>query len=327
MIRRLFILLILISPVRLFGSGLIRVNQLGYSSGAYKVAVFLSDKDVFAGKFQIISSLSGEVDFESAQERADASVWNQQTACRFDSSLPGPEGQQTNNQYIKDTQGAVVRMDTTSRKVYLIFSAHDLKEGGQTIISALKRHNVKASFFLTGEFYADPENHSFLGQLIKDGHFLGAHSDRHLLYADWSKRDSLLISREQFESDLKENYRKMSACGIAVESVKFFLPPYEWYNQSITDWAGQLGLTLINFTPGIRTNADYTTPEMSGYLSSDAIMENLKKFEKNDPHRLNGCIVLIHLGTSAKRTDKFYNRLDELITLMKKKNYQLDRLW
>ena len=315
MIRRLLILLILSSPASLFGSGVVQTSQPVCFPGARKVAVFLSDRDEFAKKSQTVVSLSGEVVFESVPENADASVWGQQTACK------------ANNKYIKDNQGAVVRMDTTSRKVYLVFSAHDLKEGGQTIARALKKHNVKASFFLTGDFYANPENQSLLRQLINDGHFLGAHSDRHLLYADWSKRDSLLVDREQFESDLKENYRKMSACGIAVQLVKFFLPPYEWYNQNITDWAGQLGLTLINFTPGIRTNADYTTPDMSNYLSSDAIMENLKKFEKNDPHGLNGCIVLIHLGTSAKRTDKFYDRLDELITLMKKKNYQPVRLY
>ena len=29
-----------------------------------------------------------------------------------------------------------------------------------------------------------------------------------------------------------------------------FLPPYEWYNQTISNWAKELGLTLINYTPG-----------------------------------------------------------------------------
>ncbi|MGV8092410.1 MAG: polysaccharide deacetylase family protein [Mangrovibacterium sp.] len=228
---------------------------------------------------------------------------------------------------IRDSQGAIVRMDTTSKKVYLIFSAHDLKEGAKTIVHTLKDNQVKASFFLTGEFYADPENQSLLDRLILDGHFLGAHSDRHLLYADWKNRDSLLIDRRQFESDLKENYRKMGDIGIDAKSAKFFLPPYEWYNKKITDWSGQLGLTVINFTPGIRTNADYTTPDMPNYISSDALFENLKQFEKNDPHGLNGCIILIHMGTDPKRIDKFYKRLDELIKFLKKKDYQPERFY
>lgn len=227
---------------------------------------------------------------------------------------------------IRDSQGAVVRMDTTSRKVYLIFSAHDLKEGGDRIVSTLKKYHVKASFFLTGEFYAGKENESLISQLIKNGHYMGAHSDQHLLYADWTKRDSLLVDRSGFESDLKENYRKMSDYGIDIRSACFFLPPYEWYNRATVDWAAQMGLTIVNFTPGIRTNADYTTPDMPNYLSSDEIMQSLYDFEKNDRHGLNGCIILIHLGTHPKRTDKFYDRLGELITFMKKKGYHPDSL-
>jgi len=37
---------------------------------------------------------------------------------------------------------------------------------------------------------------------------------------------------------------------------------------------------------------------------------------------LNGFILLMHFGTDAKRTDKFYNRLDELITTLKKSGYK-----
>ncbi|MEL7585240.1 MAG: glycoside hydrolase family 9 protein [Prolixibacteraceae bacterium] len=236
------------------------------------------------------------------------------------------EGLKTDRRTVKDNQGAVVRGDTSEKTVYLIFSAHDLNEGGQKIVSTLKKHQVKASFFLTGEFYANKENQLLIDQLVQNGHFVGAHSDQHLLYADWTKRDSLLVDRTRFESDLKENYRKMNDHGIDVRSANYFLPPYEWYNKATVDWALQMGLTVVNFTPGIRTNADYTTPDMPNYLSSDAIMENLKAFEKNDPHGLNGCIILIHLGTQMKRTDKFYDRLGELLTFLKKKGYRPDKL-
>ncbi len=225
-----------------------------------------------------------------------------------------------------DNEGAVVRMDTTSRKVYLVFSAHDLKEGVPEVLQTLKKRKVKASFFLTGSFYSDEQNRPLVKQLIADGHYAGAHSNDHLLYADWNKRDSLLVDRDRFEADLKENYREMSRYGIEPGTARFFLPPYEWYNRAVSDWTARLGLTLINFTPGIRTNADYTTPGMSNYLSSDTILEKLKEFERNDPHGLNGCIILIHVGTDPERTDKFYKRLNELITFLQKKKYQPERL-
>ncbi len=35
-----------------------------------------------------------------------------------------------------------------------------------------------------------------------------------------------------------------------------------WYNAQISAWTAERGLTLVNFTPGTRSNADYTTPDM-----------------------------------------------------------------
>ena len=84
MIRRLIILPILIFPVSLFGSGVIPINQSGCFPGGHKVVVFLSENEVFAGKFKFINSLSGETVFESVPGKADASVWGQQTACLLD---------------------------------------------------------------------------------------------------------------------------------------------------------------------------------------------------------------------------------------------------
>jgi len=83
---------------------------------------------------------------------------------------------------------------------------------------------------------------------------------------------------------------------------------------------------LINFTPGIRTNADYTTPDMKNYKSSDWILDDLKEKEIKQPGNLKGSLILIHLGTSEKRTDKLYNQLGELIGFLESRGYQLKRL-
>jgi len=224
-----------------------------------------------------------------------------------------------------DNQGAVVRMNTAEKKVYLIFSAHEYAEGGPVIASTLKKHQSKASFFFTGTFYQNSANQEMIKRLIADGHYLGAHSDAHLLYADWTKHDSTLVSHQQFVDDLKTNYQKMAAFGIMPEKAPVFLPPYEWYNVESVDWSQQLGLKVINFTPGIRSNADYTTPDMSNYCSSETIMNDIKDFEKKDQDGLNGCIMLIHFGTVPERTDKFYNRLGDLLKYLKQKGYQTER--
>ncbi|MDP3914565.1 MAG: glycoside hydrolase family 9 protein [Bacteroidota bacterium] len=232
---------------------------------------------------------------------------------------------EADKQELLDNQGAVVRMNPEEKKVYLIFSAHEYAEGGKVIAQTLKKNKAKASFFFTGTFYNNPENKSLIQDFIANGHYLGAHSDAHLLYADWTKRDSTLITQQQFADDLKANYEKMAGFGIAPEKASVFLPPYEWYNAESVDWSRQLGLKVINFTPGIRSNADYTTPDMKNYRSSETILNDIKAFEKKDPNGLNGCIMLIHLGTAPERTDKFYNRLGELLTFLKRQGYVTER--
>ncbi|HZL08628.1 MAG TPA: glycoside hydrolase family 9 protein [Prolixibacteraceae bacterium] len=226
---------------------------------------------------------------------------------------------------VLDSQGALIRNNPDEKKVYLIFSAHEYAEGGEVVVQTLKKFKAKASFFFTGYFYSNPENKSLIHKLLADGHYLGAHSDAHLLYAEWTKRDSSLVDQACFTTDLKANYQKMEAFGINPEKANVFLPPYEWYNAESVEWSRQLGLKVINFTPGIRSNADYTSPEMKNYRSSEMILNDIEAFEKNDPNGLNGCIVLIHLGTVPERTDKFYNRLGNLLSFLKKKGYSTER--
>ncbi|TCD29765.1 cellulase [Pedobacter psychrodurus] len=223
--------------------------------------------------------------------------------------------------------GANIRGDSTQKKVYLVFTGDEYADGGEKISKVLAQEKVKASFFLTGNFYRNPNFHSLIKKLKNGGHYLGPHSDKHLLYCDWIKRDSLLIAKTDFETDLNNNYRAMANFGINKETARYFLPPYEWYNQTIANWTKAQGLQLINFTPGTRSNADYTYPEMGkSYRSSDEIYQSITIFNETKPNGLNGFILLLHLGTDAKRTDKFYNRLAELITYLKKADYKLARI-
>ncbi|HMF72916.1 MAG TPA: hypothetical protein VK616_15665, partial [Flavitalea sp.] len=81
-------------------------------------------------------------------------------------------------------------------------------------------------------------------------------------------------------------------------------------------------LQLINYSPGTRSNADYTTPDMRAYRSSDEIFKSIVDYEKNTANGLNGFILLLHIGTDPKRTDKFYYHLGELADLLKDKGYE-----
>ena len=215
-----------------------------------------------------------------------------------------------------------MRGDTTKKELALVFTGHEFADGGTKILQTLKQHNIKASFFFTGDFYRNKNFQLLIQQLKKDGHYLGAHSDKHLLYADWNKRDSLLVTKQQFKKDLLQNYTEMKRFGINQTNATFFLPPYEWYNDSIAEWTKELNLQLINYSPGTRSAADYTWPELPNYQSSEAIYQSIFNYEQSKPAGLNGFLLLLHIGTDPRRKDKFYDRLPQLIQQLKAKGYQ-----
>ena len=222
--------------------------------------------------------------------------------------------------------GAVVRGDSTKKELSLVFTGDETGEGLPVILQTLKEEKIKAGFFFTGRFYRNSLFQSAILQAKGDGHYLGPHSDGHLLYCDWKKRDSLLVTKDSFTTDLIQNLQAMKKAGI-VHSKALFIPPFEWWNDSIVLWSKGLGLALFNFTPGIRTNVDYTWPEMgAAYKSCDWIMAWLKEFAGMKSHGLNGAIVLLHAGTDERRKDKFYHRLKEMIHYLKQRGYYFKRI-
>lgn len=224
-------------------------------------------------------------------------------------------------------EGGIVRTDTTQKNISLVFTGHEFADGADTIIKQLNKHDIKANFFFTGDFYRNPEFERIITKLIEDGHYLGAHSDKHLLYCDWNKRDSTLVSEEKFNADIENNYQEMNRFGIDKERAKLYMPPYEWYNLQIVKWSNEIGLTIVNYTPGTYSNADYTIPSMGKqYRSSDFIFTKILEYESNQPNGLNGFILLTHIGTHPDRTDKFYFRLDELLSILLSKGYSFRRL-
>ncbi|MNJ97239.1 Endoglucanase C precursor [compost metagenome] len=228
---------------------------------------------------------------------------------------------QENSSFKKD-HGAIIRGDTNEKKIALVFTGHEYADGVAQINKTLNKHKVKGSFFFTGDFYNTPGLRSLIKSLKASHHYLGGHSNKHLLYCDWTKRDSLLVTKAEFRSDLDANYEAMARFGINRPDAPFFLPPFEWHNEKIADWTKGAGLTLVNFTPGTRSNADYTYPEMGKrYVGSSEIYKSIVDFETKQG--MNGFLLLLHAGTDPRRMDKFYNKLDDLIIYLKQKGYSL----
>ena len=209
----------------------------------------------------------------------------------------------------------------------MVSTGDGFADGGKYIAKVLKEENIHGSFFLTGNFYRNKKFKKIIKDLKRNGNYLGSHSDKHLLYCDWKKRDSLLVTKQEFTEDLQNAYKELNKWNIEKNEAHYFLPPYEWYNDSIAKWTNEMGLQLVNFTPGTRSNADYTYPEMGNkYVNSDSVFNSIIHYEMRSSNRLNGFILLVHLGTDPRRTDKFYKRLPELINELKERGYQFVRI-
>lgn len=216
--------------------------------------------------------------------------------------------------------GGIVQGDPSKKKICLVFTASDKCDGAETIIKTLKKHSIKAGFFFTGTFFETfPQ---VVKTLLAQGHEVGSHSYGHLQYMPWDNRDSLLVTKEQFTHDLVKSYEIMSQFGITKEKAPYFIPPFEYYNSTVASWAKEMGLQIINYTPGTLSNNDYTYPNMieGKYFSSKYLFDYMMGWEKT--HTLNGNFILMHMGTVPERTDKFYNWLDKIIKTLKSRGYQ-----
>ncbi|MBS1643066.1 MAG: glycoside hydrolase family 9 protein [Bacteroidetes bacterium] len=226
----------------------------------------------------------------------------------------------------KKIYGAIVRGDSLKKEIALVFTADEFGEGLSTIIKTLEKQNIKASFFFTGNFYRNTKFQAYIKELNKQQHYVGPHSDKHLLYCDWNKRDSLLINFTQFSNDYNNSLLAMEAVGIDARKVNYFIPPYEWWNDSVAIWCSWKNIKLFSFTSGTRCNADYTWPQLGkAYASNNVIMQSIKNATVK-PNGLNGNILLLHAGTDPRREEKFYNELDALITFLKQQGYSFKKI-
>ncbi len=219
--------------------------------------------------------------------------------------------------------GGIIRGDRTRKRIALIFTAGDYGDGAEHVLNTLRELHVRAGMFVTGGFIRHAEYVPYLERAVAEGHYVGPHSDGHLLYAPWDDRERSLVTEEVFQQDLRKNIADLRALG-ALKGPVYFIPPYEWYNDDQARWAAGMGVTLFNFSPGSGSNRDYLPESDPRFVSSRRIYDDILAYERKDPAGLNGYILLLHLG--ADRTDKMYLLLAPLIHELRSRGYTFVRI-
>jgi peptidoglycan/xylan/chitin deacetylase (PgdA/CDA1 family) len=241
----------------------------------------------------------------------------------FSSAAQNPPPPTTPSPFTFD-HAAVVRGDLQQKRIALIFTGGDYGEGTGPVLDTLQDLHIKAGFFVTGAFLSQPDLRQLLQRAVKEGHYVGPHSDQHRLYCPWEDREKSLISKTEFTKDLKKNVSDLKQLGALSSGSIYFIPPYEWFNRDQVDWSREIGVQLFNFSPGSGSNRDYLPESDPHFISSQAILQDILAYEKKDPHGLNGYILLIHLG--ADRKDKMFQLLPQLITDLRTRGYTFVRI-
>ena len=230
------------------------------------------------------------------------------------------------NKGLSWVRGGIERGPRTGREIALEFTGGSFAEGGDHILDVLEKKDIKASFFFTGDFFRTVEFQPLIQRIVDEGHYLGIHSDTHPLYCPWDDRDKTLVERDDFVRDIKASLRHLERFGVDPRVNRYWIPPYEWYNEDISRWSGEMGLILINYSPGSYSNADYTGEADQNFRSSDFIYQKMLEKEQADPDGLNGFLLLMHIGAGPGRKDKFFLRLEPLLTELETRGYRFVRV-
>ena len=189
---------------------------------------------------------------------------------------------------------AVYLGDTSQKVLYLTFDAG--YENGCTakILDVLKKHEVKAAFFLVGN-YID-KNADLVRRMVEEGHIVGNHTMHH---PDMSKfTDKAAFSKEL--TDLENLFRETTG----KELPKYYRPPQGIYSKENLEMAQELGYQTVFWSLAY---ADW---------NNDAQPTREQAFSKLLPRTHNGAVVLLH-STSTTNAEI----LDELLTKWKSEGY------
>lgn len=185
------------------------------------------------------------------------------------------------------------------KTLYITFDAG--YENGYTpkILDSLKKHNVKATFFVVGNYVKTaPE---LVNRMLEEGHIVGNHTFTHPDMSKISDMESFKKEMLSLEDAFKE------ATGKDIE--KFYRPPQGKYSENNLKLANELGYKTIF----------WSLAYVDWYVDKQPTKE--QAFEKLLPRTHPGAIVLLH---STSKTNS--EILDELLSKWEDQGYSFGTL-
>ncbi len=178
-------------------------------------------------------------------------------------------------------------------RVSLSFDVAWANDDIQRILDILDKHELKATFFLTGEWANQyPED---VKAIAAAGHDLGNHSEKH-------KEMTRLSKKECIQEIAKTHEQVKKLTGV---EMKLFRAPYGAYNNTLVGIARECGYYTIQWNIDSYDWKDYGV---------DSILDRTVDNRKLG----NGSILLMHVGTQYTA-----EALDKIIIGLQEKGYEI----
>jgi peptidoglycan/xylan/chitin deacetylase (PgdA/CDA1 family) len=215
---------------------------------------------------------------------------------------------------------SIERGNYANKELALTFDGGSNAAGAELILKSLREYNIKTTMFITGQFINKfPE---IVLEMVGDGHEIGNHTYSHPHLTTYMKN-----GRQEVLSGVNREFIIYQL--FTTDSLFFHLTdkhlspywraPYGEYNQQLLDWAAEAGYRHVRWTQGFDTFDWVEDNESPIYKSSQEILEGIVEKDSGD-RRLNGAIVLMHLG-STRSEDPVYQIIPNLINELHSRGY------
>ena len=200
----------------------------------------------------------------------------------------------------------IYSVERSDNKVAITFDCAWGSEDIDEILSTLKKHNCKATFFVLGSWAEKNEN--AMKRIVADGHEIGNHSYNHTHYTTLSQ-DKMLEDMKKANESIKKT------CGV---SPVLFRAPSGDYNNTVIEASRSAGMEYIQWSLDSLDWRGLNCAQMT---------------ERIVPKAKSGDILLFHNGTehTAESLDSILTALEEkglsfakVSDLIYKDNYTID---
>ncbi len=201
-------------------------------------------------------------------------------------------------EYLKDFNAFFIE-PKDEKKLYITFDAGYEAGFMPKILEALKKHNVKATFFVVGTLIKS--NPELIKEIASQGHIVGNHTMTH---PNMSKMETMEDFKKEIEP-VENLYKELTG----EDMQKYYRPPQGVYSEKNLQMAKELGYKTIFWS--LAYVDWYKDKQPSHEEAFSKIMSRLHP----------GAIILLH---STSKTNS--EILDELLTKFEKEGYTFGTL-